>query len=189
VLKLVIPSGTFTSNYNEGIDPITGEPVDMPLCPDAPGCDFYAGTYFFSVDRSCTSGCCCYEICFDTDDSTGCDCGEAQAASCQGFCLIQICINAPGFIQYADEFDDNYSVTVNFFGGVGTDGAAPPCGACDFRTTGVEPIVFKGDLTTSVPDCTTISSLNCPLAQNAFPGAAGDCLAATGSSVQVSFVS
>ena len=83
-LKLVVPSGTFTSNMVEVYDEDTGEFVSQPSCPTAPACDFYAGTYFFTLDPACTSNCCCYTICFDTDDASGCDCGEDQSTNCPG---------------------------------------------------------------------------------------------------------
>ena len=189
-LKLVVPSGTFTSNMVEVYDEDTGEFVSQPSCPTAPACDFYAGTYFFTLDPACTSNCCCYTICFDTDDASGCDCGEDQSTNCPAFCSIEICINAPGFIEYLDRDDENYNLTVWFYGGKPGDSTAePPCGSCDFRTAGVNAIIFTADLGVTVPDCSSFDSLSCALVQNVTLGANGDCLAASGATVEVSFVS
>jgi len=184
-LKLVIPSGTFVNNTTA---PSLVFPDGQTLCPDAPGCNFYAGTYLLTTgDCTGLEECCCLSICFDRDDASGCDCGVDQSEACAAFCLIQACVD--------QDDEGNYVLDVFLYYGSFID--VELCGSCDGKSqvdfAGL-PIQFRAVLGPEPPDCDAFDNVECPLyysPPNPCTGAMSwcpDCTAAPGATVTVSSV-
>ena len=153
-LKLVVPSGTFVNNTTA---PSLVFPDGQVLCPDPPGCDFYAGTYLLTLD-DCTgmAECCCLSICFDHDNSSGCDCGAEQSDACAAFCLIQACL----------DHDDEAGYVLDVYFYYGSFIGEPLCGSCDGRSQvdfSGAPIQFARCSERNRPIARRVESAECSL--------------------------